>query len=265
MKIIKALRQILLMVVLLALIYSCKKDEEQNEPSSLSFIQILDLYIYDTGGIYTSGLNKDCSYKFSANINSCDGCTYFWEFGDGTTSSLKEPTHFYSIADTFIVKFTVTSGSENKFFEKEYKVKEKPTGLAVEKIQFNVAYPTTEETMQNYYFKIYDASNNLIHDYRPYADTTNSSRNGQTEGGVLVSMYDNYYFPTPLPFISISNEFFKTELLIKRSPEPDSLITTFYDYPFKNSCNQHYDLPTTLFGNSFNNKYNIYFSGKWVY
>lgn len=33
---------------------------------------------------------------------------FFWDFGDGTTSTTKEPTHFYNISGTYEVKLTAT-------------------------------------------------------------------------------------------------------------------------------------------------------------
>ncbi|MCX6210003.1 MAG: PKD domain-containing protein, partial [Bacteroidetes bacterium] len=60
-------------------------------------------------------MNKtsDCfagnSFSFSANINRVGGkYTYSWDFGDGTTSTLANPTHSYAAAGEYDVKLTVT-------------------------------------------------------------------------------------------------------------------------------------------------------------
>ena len=39
-----------------------------------------------------------------------------WDFGDGTTSTLQNPSHIYNTADSFIVKLTVTSSGGNTIF-----------------------------------------------------------------------------------------------------------------------------------------------------
>ena len=40
-----------------------------------------------------------------------DGLRYFWDFGDGETSTQQNPTHVYSIAGTFDVSLLVTNNN----------------------------------------------------------------------------------------------------------------------------------------------------------
>src|SRR5205823_14847945 len=43
--------------------------------------------------------------------NSIGPETWFWEFGDGTTSTQQNPLHTYSTPGFYVVKLTVTNGS----------------------------------------------------------------------------------------------------------------------------------------------------------
>ncbi|HMG14142.1 MAG TPA: PKD domain-containing protein, partial [Saprospiraceae bacterium] len=45
----------------------------------------------------------------SFNNTTTGGSTYLWEFGDNTTSTLKNPTHIYEAEGTYIVKLTATN------------------------------------------------------------------------------------------------------------------------------------------------------------
>lgn len=53
-------------------------------------------------------LSDTMSAKFT-NL-SVGGSTYHWDFGDGTTSTLKHPTHNYTKTGTFTVKLSISSG-----------------------------------------------------------------------------------------------------------------------------------------------------------
>jgi len=43
------------------------------------------------------------------NITKGDAVSYLWDFGDGATSTAKEPSHTYAVADTYSVKLTATN------------------------------------------------------------------------------------------------------------------------------------------------------------
>jgi len=49
------------------------------------------------------------NYLATFTNHSLFGETYFWEFGDGTTSSLPNPTHQYQPGDTYLAQLTVTN------------------------------------------------------------------------------------------------------------------------------------------------------------
>lgn len=67
---------------------------------------------------FTIGGGNQCvngnSYSFTNTSSSGLGITYVWDFGDGTTSSIANPTHSYSSAGTFTVTLNVySSGGSN--------------------------------------------------------------------------------------------------------------------------------------------------------
>ncbi len=49
--------------------------------------------------------------NFSFVNNSTGAATYLWHFGDGTSSTLQNPTHIYITANTFTVKLVITSAN----------------------------------------------------------------------------------------------------------------------------------------------------------
>ncbi len=55
----------------------------------------------------------------SDNSNGIGAMTYLWEFGDGDTSTLKDPVHIYSSNGTFDVKLTVTNDCGDAVIIKE--------------------------------------------------------------------------------------------------------------------------------------------------
>jgi len=60
-------------------------------------------------------------------FNASENCDkYYWEFGNGETSSLKNPTFVFRTAGVYSVTLTVTSGSISNSFSKEIKINEKP-------------------------------------------------------------------------------------------------------------------------------------------
>jgi gliding motility-associated-like protein len=77
----------------------------------------------DTATSTVTVIDDSIFVDFTYNIirNSCDSLivqftntsinatSYFWDFGDGTTSTLPSPRHTYTVADTFLVTFTAAN------------------------------------------------------------------------------------------------------------------------------------------------------------
>ena len=77
---------------------------------------IINVLIPSTG---KSG--KTISFSSSGTVDpDGDDLSYLWDFGDGTTSTVKNPTHKYNKAGKYLVNLKV---SDNKFSEEKICVK----------------------------------------------------------------------------------------------------------------------------------------------
>ena len=68
-----------------------------------------------------SGLSVQFKVNTSDNPDS-----YLWEFGDGGSANLKEPTHTYELTGLYPIKFTATKEGESTVIEKFIGVNEDP-------------------------------------------------------------------------------------------------------------------------------------------
>ena len=50
-----------------------------------------------------------------SDISNYNPDTWFWDFGDGNTSILQNPIHFYQDSGTYNVNLTVSKNGENVF------------------------------------------------------------------------------------------------------------------------------------------------------
>lgn len=102
-----------MMLLIAVSLYSCTKNDTTVEepadiPPSADFSFTVGSGVYNSTATFT---NK-----------SLHGKTYFWDFGDGQTSTQKEPQHFYEKAGTFKVKLTVNNGAGQIATEKDVTV-----------------------------------------------------------------------------------------------------------------------------------------------
>jgi PKD repeat protein len=116
----------------------------------------------------------------SATVQFYNGSTnttnYLWDFGDSTTSTLVNPSHTYTYADTFAVKLTASSGSgcADELIKQNYIIVNLPTGVksyhddnsfqvfpnpATETVTFNYQLSNTMTTAS---IHIYDAMGRKI-------------------------------------------------------------------------------------------------------
>jgi gliding motility-associated-like protein len=60
---------------------------------------------------FTAAPTAGCEVPFTVQFNNTtvDGNTYFWEFGDGTTSTAQNPSHTYTSPGTYTVRLVATS------------------------------------------------------------------------------------------------------------------------------------------------------------
>jgi len=76
------------------------------------FISVTDLAAIDFSASVQTGCAPPLSVDFTASVNPADPTyTYLWDFGDGTTSTQMNPSHFYANNGSFNVSLTVTTTS----------------------------------------------------------------------------------------------------------------------------------------------------------
>jgi hypothetical protein len=66
----------------------------------------------DAGGPYTGGIDEEIQFTGSA-YGGTEPYTYEWDFGDGDTATVQNPTHAYTEAGVFNVTLTVTDADLN--------------------------------------------------------------------------------------------------------------------------------------------------------
>jgi large repetitive protein len=74
-----------------------------------SVSRIITVFIKPTAAFTTPASQCFSNNNFSFVNNSTGGASYIWHFGDGTTSTLQNPTHSYATPNTFTVKLIVTN------------------------------------------------------------------------------------------------------------------------------------------------------------
>jgi PKD repeat protein len=66
----------------------------------------------DAGGPYSGSTGANIAFDGSGSSDpDGDALTYAWDFGDGGTSTVVNPTHAYAVAGTYTVVLTVSDGS----------------------------------------------------------------------------------------------------------------------------------------------------------
>ncbi len=74
-----------------------------------SVSRVINVYPKPTAAFIAPAPQCISNNNFSFVNNSTGGASYVWYFGDGTNSTLQNPTHVYASANTFTVKLVVTS------------------------------------------------------------------------------------------------------------------------------------------------------------
>lgn len=88
---LKTVTRILLLTTVALIFSNCKKDEPKPAP---------------VANFSVTGDNNPAPSEVFFTNSSTDGTSFFWEFGDGTSSTEKDTKHTYSVSGAFIVKLT---------------------------------------------------------------------------------------------------------------------------------------------------------------
>lgn len=65
-------------------------------------------------------VGQTINFLNTSTVNNSSAINYLWEFGDGQTSTVQNPTHAYSLFGIYIVKLTITSGNKTNSVSKEF-------------------------------------------------------------------------------------------------------------------------------------------------
>ena len=107
-------------------------------------------------------LNQNIVFHNNSSTNGGSNLySYYWEFGDGTTSQEQNPTHIYDTPNTYTVQLTVTNACGCKdYFKREIKVIESrgfeiscPSAVCENKIQ-TYSIPVGEVNCNTYNFTV---------------------------------------------------------------------------------------------------------------
>ncbi|QKZ12795.1 PKD domain-containing protein [Spirosoma sp. KUDC1026] len=98
-----ALQRLLWSSIILIVLVACQSN--QIVPSSAFTYSLSDVELKN----YLSGYPVGFAIKFTNN--STDGTAYSWDFGDGTTSTDKDPTITYAKSGTYTIQLTTTSST----------------------------------------------------------------------------------------------------------------------------------------------------------
>ena len=102
--------------------------------NSITVYQIITLTVLATGNP-NSGTAPLTAYFQSTVNGGISPYTYSWSFGDGSTSSLSNPSHTYSSAGTYTAQITVTDGASSANRQ-----------IASDSVTVNVSAPPTTTT-----------------------------------------------------------------------------------------------------------------------
>lgn len=89
-------------------------ENNDNREIRLNYITVKDTLYRTTANLAISPLTGTVvdTFTFSAS-NFGTTKTWFWDFGDSSTSTEVSPTHVYALADTFEIRLTITNDCDS--------------------------------------------------------------------------------------------------------------------------------------------------------
>jgi len=138
-----------ILFALMLVLFSCEKDEKEKK---VNHAPMANLYADVTSGNRPLTVNFDAS---GSSDQDGDVLTYFWDFGDGNTSTNVSISKYYGTIGTYQVKLTVT--------DDEGLSDEASTTITVNKPPD--LFPITENAQWVYRVKSTDTENGKVSDY----------------------------------------------------------------------------------------------------
>lgn len=131
------------------ILLSCKKDSDSEEPTPIANFSYSPSHIIKVG----------TTVYFSNESTNAE--TYYWNFGDGQTSSMKNPTHSYRTSGYKTVTLIAYSKSGNKTAEHTASIYVEPAqGDAMFWTDYTTEYVITvtlrgvDKTISSYYYSV---------------------------------------------------------------------------------------------------------------
>lgn len=96
-------------------LYGACSDEVESVGNAFYAIGVMDEYVDNAYADFAPDATQSCAAPFEVtfNNNSYNGDSFLWDFGDGTTSTLANPSHTYSSYGMFDVQLIVNSQNCN--------------------------------------------------------------------------------------------------------------------------------------------------------
>lgn len=155
-----------------------------------------------------TGTNLPAPALVSFNSTSPEAITYFWEFGDGTVSSEKNPKHTYTSGGNYNVKLTVNSAKSSNSITKSITVLKALSTVKITKIEV-VAIPSTNGILN------WDSATDKPDIYVQLFDETGvSSLKSNTIWNFIPSIAIPFTvtFTTPLTTTNLTNTILKVQV-----------------------------------------------------
>ena len=142
-------------------------------------------YLADANGPYYGFVNS--SVEFIGSVYGGEpGFSWYWDFGDGTTSTLQNPTHTYQSIGEYTVTLTVTDGLNQIATDDTFvyiDVPNVPPGIPT------IDGPTTGKPAESseFFFTASDQNDDKVLYYIDWGDNTTSGWIGPFDSGVMIS------------------------------------------------------------------------------
>jgi PKD repeat protein len=153
------------------------------------FITVLPSTVYVNFSADKTVINKGDSIQFNVQSNIPTGATFLWNFGDGTGSTIKNPTKIYQNAGQYTVQLTFTVADNDYVKEKTQYIKVSGRTISGQVRAGDILGNDTGNPLSSYWVEVWHTGT------QPVAYTT-SDNNGfytitglSADSGFIVSVY----------------------------------------------------------------------------
>ena len=209
---------------------------------------------------FTATTTPDVAAPVQFTDNSYAPDSWYWDFGDGTTSTLQNPSHTYTAPGTYTVTLTVTNAFGNNTMEQNITKIIPPTPVA--NFTSNVTSGISPLTVQFYD----NSTNNPLTWYWDFGDGTNSTQQNPTHsyttpGNYNVSLtvtngggsnnltetnYITVYYPPPIASFTANTTTGIAPVVVNFTDTSTGNITSYY-WNFGDGTNSTLQNPSHIY------------------